>query len=46
MQLIVKPINLLTLLLGYEPKEIGKLFEKWKPRCSQQLPLVEISADI
>ncbi|SHG29382.1 6-phosphogluconate dehydrogenase [Marinomonas polaris DSM 16579] len=45
MQLICEAYHLLRSLLGYEPEEIGKLFEKWNQGVLNSY-LVEISADI
>lgn len=45
MQLICEAYHLLRSLLGYEPEEIGKLFEKWNKGVLNSY-LVEISADI
>ncbi|MCC4274547.1 NADP-dependent phosphogluconate dehydrogenase [Marinomonas communis] len=45
MQLICEAYHLLRSLLGYEPAEIGKLFEKWNQGVLNSY-LVEISADI
>lgn len=45
MQLICEAYHLLRSLLGYEPEEIGKLFEKWNQGDLDSY-LVEITADI
>jgi 6-phosphogluconate dehydrogenase len=45
MQLICEAYHLLRSLLGYEPEEIGKLFERWNEGELNSY-LVEISADI
>lgn len=45
MQLICEAYHLLRSLLGYTPKEIGKLFEKWNKGVLDSY-LVEITADI
>lgn len=45
MQLICEAYHLLRSLLGYEPAEIGKLFEKWNEGVLNSY-LVEITADI
>ena len=45
MQLICEAYHLLRSLLGYEPEEIGKLFEKWN-QGELNSYLIEITADI
>ncbi|MCZ2723238.1 NADP-dependent phosphogluconate dehydrogenase [Marinomonas sp. 15G1-11] len=45
MQLICEAYHLLRSLLGYEPEEIGKIFEKWN-QGELNSYLVEITADI
>lgn len=45
MQLICEAYHLIRSLLGYEPAEIGKLFEKWNQGVLNSY-LVEITADI
>ncbi|GAB3476956.1 NADP-dependent phosphogluconate dehydrogenase [Marinomonas epiphytica] len=45
MQLICEAYHLLRSLLGYEPAEIGKLFERWNQGVLNSY-LVEITADI
>jgi len=45
MQLICEAYHLLRSILGYSPKQIGKLFEKWNQGVLNSY-LVEITADI
>ncbi|TDO96290.1 NADP-dependent phosphogluconate dehydrogenase [Marinomonas balearica] len=45
MQLICEAYHLIRSLLGYEPEEIGKLFERWNKGVLNSY-LVEITADI